>query len=465
MIRRVKKTTNEQFDLLKAEMAVHPAAARGYGVGAQRAVVDAEWKDIVDKLNALGPPERTMTEWKKVRSDLRLRIEKQKAKKPKKLKKPKKEPKHVEEDNLMEALNSSISIYGTHIDHSDNEQIEDAIKEEETYEVFEADEEEDHNLIEKTSITYKTYPETPEILQDVEQTVVTVQNQLEKQEQLMDNLLKVSSNIATLMQRHLKAVERKTSIMERQLKLNKYHNVFLRRKEAKKFKKFNNGVWSDLRLRSIKRLSDEFTPKPRKTKYKSKKDKLLETLNSSESIYASYGENTEHKPYLSPSNIHDESHNDADESYDNPLHEDDDLHNTEKHFFKTSNDTCYAINSLQEEEDIYHNNSNSYNSECLSQRDAVHNQLSQDKLNYLGQTLSNIEHQMKNQNKIMEHLTKITSNLAELMERQVMSMEKQNDIMERQLRATKCHNVFLRRQEATRKMRSKSKVSKVMKKS
>lgn len=62
----VKKTTNEQFDLLKAEMAIHPAAARGYGVGAQRAVVDGEWKDIVEKLNAIGPPERTMTEWKKV---------------------------------------------------------------------------------------------------------------------------------------------------------------------------------------------------------------------------------------------------------------------------------------------------------------------------------------------------------------------------------------------------------------
>lgn len=62
----VKKTTIEQFDLLKAEMAIHPAAARGYGVGAQRAVVDAEWKEIVEKLNAIGPPERTMTEWKKV---------------------------------------------------------------------------------------------------------------------------------------------------------------------------------------------------------------------------------------------------------------------------------------------------------------------------------------------------------------------------------------------------------------
>lgn len=55
-------------------MAVHPAAARGYGVGAQRAVVDAEWKDIVDKLNALGPPERTMTEWKKVNYIFSLKI-------------------------------------------------------------------------------------------------------------------------------------------------------------------------------------------------------------------------------------------------------------------------------------------------------------------------------------------------------------------------------------------------------
>ena len=62
----VKKTTNEQFDLLKSEMSVHLAAARGYGMGADRATVDAEWREIVEKLNAIGPPHRSLTEWKKV---------------------------------------------------------------------------------------------------------------------------------------------------------------------------------------------------------------------------------------------------------------------------------------------------------------------------------------------------------------------------------------------------------------
>lgn len=47
-------------------MSVHLAAARGYGMGADRATVDAEWREIIEKLNAIGPPQRSMTEWKKV---------------------------------------------------------------------------------------------------------------------------------------------------------------------------------------------------------------------------------------------------------------------------------------------------------------------------------------------------------------------------------------------------------------
>ncbi|XP_065357858.1 uncharacterized protein LOC135952014 [Calliphora vicina] len=231
-----KRTTDKQYSLMTHEMAgLSLQSCRG-----KNADAIMHWNNLTEKLNELGPPYRTVQQWRKVWSDLRLHITKRKAKKPKKPKKTKKEPKHVEEDNLMEALNSSISIYGTHIDHSDNEEIEDAIKDNETYEDFE----EEHSGNEQIKDAIKE-EETDEVFEadeeeykkDVEQTVVTVQNQLEKQEQLMDNLLKVSSNIATLMQRHLKAVERKTSIMERQLKLNKYHNVFLRRKEAKKFKK------------------------------------------------------------------------------------------------------------------------------------------------------------------------------------------------------------------------------------
>ncbi|XP_037819763.1 LOW QUALITY PROTEIN: rac guanine nucleotide exchange factor JJ-like [Lucilia sericata] len=436
-MRRVKKTTNEQFDLLKAEMALHPAAARGYGVGAQRAVVDAEWKDIVDKLNALGPPERTMTEWKKVWSDVRLRIKKQSLKKAKKNKTHKKEKPHPEEDQLMEALNSSISIYGTNIKtelNEHNQEVAATQDNHESYEQFEAAQE--HKVIDN-NMFYKILDATTPYQNDMEQTISTVQHQLETQEKLMTQLLKVTTNMSALMARHLKAVEKKNSLMERQLKLSENHNAFLRRQATRrKFK-----VWSDLRLRSIKRLSDEFTPKPK----------------NAESIYASYGDNNEHNSYLSPTNYHDESQNEADESYDNPLEaaEEDELHNTEKHFFNSSHEVnnSYDNNSLEEKpNEVYHQtNSNSYHSERLSPHDAVQVQLSQEKMNYLGQTLNSLEQQMKNQNKIMEHLTKITSNLAELMERHVTGLEKQNTIMERQLKATKCHNSFLRRQEASRR--------------
>lgn len=61
-----KKTTSEQFRLLKFEMSRHPAAALGYGAGKDRCKADAEWKEIVVKLNAIGPPFRSLSEWKKV---------------------------------------------------------------------------------------------------------------------------------------------------------------------------------------------------------------------------------------------------------------------------------------------------------------------------------------------------------------------------------------------------------------
>lgn len=47
-------------------MTRHPAAAVGYGPGTDRVKVDAEWIEISEKLNAIGPPQRSITEWKKV---------------------------------------------------------------------------------------------------------------------------------------------------------------------------------------------------------------------------------------------------------------------------------------------------------------------------------------------------------------------------------------------------------------
>lgn len=146
-------------------------------------------------------------------------------------------------------------------------------------------------------------------------------------------------------------------------------------------------------------------------------------------------------------------------SYENPLAEDE-LDNTERHYYNSSHDdNTYDINSLKSEEetaDIYHNNKS--NSNCTSPNDIVQTELSSEKSQYLGKILSIIEQQMKNQNKIMEHLAKVTCNLNMLMESHVKNLEKQNKAIEKQLRATESHNGFLRRQESRRKCLNKFKL-------
>lgn len=64
---RHKKTTSEQFIMLVREMDKYPEVTKGKPVfGANRIKLEATWSRLVDKLNSIGPPQRTMSEWKKV---------------------------------------------------------------------------------------------------------------------------------------------------------------------------------------------------------------------------------------------------------------------------------------------------------------------------------------------------------------------------------------------------------------
>lgn len=47
-------------------MSMRPDAARGKVYGHNRDQIVSDWKEIVQKLNEMGPPQRTVTEWKKV---------------------------------------------------------------------------------------------------------------------------------------------------------------------------------------------------------------------------------------------------------------------------------------------------------------------------------------------------------------------------------------------------------------
>lgn len=175
-------------------------------------------------------------------------MKKRSLKKPRKLKKAKiintpEDQEQQEEDRLMEALNSNISIYETHI-KNENYEDKDELQVEDPYENY--NEEEDRSTMENTSFYEKncqqTLHETPnsQTNDTIEQSLTVVQQQLKQQNLLMNHLLQVSTNMALLMERHLKAEERKTLLMERQLRQTESHNLYLRRQELRRKSKFKN---------------------------------------------------------------------------------------------------------------------------------------------------------------------------------------------------------------------------------
>lgn len=72
-----RQTTHEQFYALVSAMEDHPdLATNAPSFGSNKADLDKRWDDISKSLNALGPPERTVNEWKKVWADLKSRTKK-----------------------------------------------------------------------------------------------------------------------------------------------------------------------------------------------------------------------------------------------------------------------------------------------------------------------------------------------------------------------------------------------------
>lgn len=60
-----KITSAKQFDVMVAEMEKKPHLAKQF----QRGIVPtakAEWEDVAEKMNAVGPPTRDVAGWQKV---------------------------------------------------------------------------------------------------------------------------------------------------------------------------------------------------------------------------------------------------------------------------------------------------------------------------------------------------------------------------------------------------------------
>lgn len=63
----IKKSTIQQLQLLVKHMEDNPEFARGIPVfGSSKFSAEEEWKTISQKLNSVGPPTRSIAEWKKV---------------------------------------------------------------------------------------------------------------------------------------------------------------------------------------------------------------------------------------------------------------------------------------------------------------------------------------------------------------------------------------------------------------
>ncbi|XP_054089445.1 uncharacterized protein LOC128922543 [Zeugodacus cucurbitae] len=73
--KRQKHTNKTQFEVLVNEMKLHPDIAKGFS---QRAPGDLNsfWEEISNKLNALGPPIKDRTGWKKVWTDFKFATKK-----------------------------------------------------------------------------------------------------------------------------------------------------------------------------------------------------------------------------------------------------------------------------------------------------------------------------------------------------------------------------------------------------
>ncbi|XP_055626915.1 uncharacterized protein LOC129768980 [Toxorhynchites rutilus septentrionalis] len=69
-----KKTKKNQFSLLLNVMEQNPDVARGCK-DVSRDSANALWDTIAESLNSLGPPTRTVTQWRKVWTDKKLQIE------------------------------------------------------------------------------------------------------------------------------------------------------------------------------------------------------------------------------------------------------------------------------------------------------------------------------------------------------------------------------------------------------
>ena len=145
----------------------------------------------------------------------------------------------TEEDLLLEALNSSTSIYGS---NNNTNQTDNVRQQNGDYYLENNNQQEqyynDNNYNCNESCEQSMYeavtPQFNEKFAVMEETLNAVQTKLSEQNKLMEHLLQMSTNLAFLMERQMQACEKKTALMARQMKANEFANVVLRQQQRKR---------------------------------------------------------------------------------------------------------------------------------------------------------------------------------------------------------------------------------------
>ncbi|XP_073823692.1 uncharacterized protein [Musca autumnalis] len=488
--RFVKITSTEQFDLLKHEMLLKPEAAMGYCHGVDRAKVDAQWKEIVEKLNALGPPHRTVAEWKKVWSDVRLRTKKRISERIRKGRKILKGESDSEEDFVLDSIPSSQSLYGgasqswsSNEHHFNDQQNTTDLQQYYTYQPDLNRNEEQHHPAQQQQFEMITNSHQAAAKKTSTSTKKTSTKQF--------NLLNLEmSRHPSAARGYVAGVDRQQADREWQEIVDKLNAIGPPYRSMSEWKK----VWSDARSRLRKRMCDQLMKKHylRKRDSEIDDDFVMETtLNNSMYSMSSYEDyvegdepdDDEVKTYaaslvnvcheevneddipanscLSPKqNTVENDDDDGDKTYAaslvNVCHEEVNEDDISAHPYLPSKPSTIeneipleaSENETKDYKKLLHSALNIPSQEQQQEE-------SQNKVSSLEHALYNLQQQMQQNNALLQHLTGISVTLANLLERHVTATEKMSQAMERQSKTNSFNTFMQRRRENRAKGRSK----------
>ncbi|KAM7353763.1 uncharacterized protein ACRADG_005706 [Cochliomyia hominivorax] len=278
-----KRTTDKQYCLLKQKMALYQQQCKiSFKNGASKHKLGTiYWADLTDKLNKIGPPYRTVQQWKKVWSDYKRSESRRKSKTNAEIQSIRAIKMQSSDNNVNtkrerdqeypnnEAIETDYPVkpmikseiedyeensdamqmtyvndYGNDYSYDDEQSMqehygnitnESVIPDESScnsynYAPPDMEDNTQHSSINQhnANIDYNTPPPLkPSNFHRQDQKLNTLQNQMQHQTKLLEHMSQMSSTIASLMQRQTEAIEKQTIAILRQASATEKHTMVM----------------------------------------------------------------------------------------------------------------------------------------------------------------------------------------------------------------------------------------------